>query len=225
MDQNKFYPGEFFSLEDFEYRAVFILNQPAWETIRNIKQYISDQFSSGKLSTKISKTLGATYDGDSISLGDGTKVFTGAYIGNNVIIGRNCEIRPGAFIRGNVIIGDDVVIGNSTEVKNAIILNNSSAAHFNYVADSIVGNNCNLGAGTILSNIRFDYFTTERTILVRDGEEKIDSGLRKFGAIFGDRSQTGCQAVLSPGTVVGRESILGGSRIHLGTIKAGSKLY
>jgi NDP-sugar pyrophosphorylase family protein len=225
MNQEKFYPERFFELENFVHKEVFVLDQPAWETIKIIKQYINNWFLSGELKSDFQKTIGSYYEGKNISIGKGTRIYPGAYIGDNVIIGENCEIRPGAFLRGNLIIGDNVVIGNSTEAKNAILLNNSNAPHLNYIGDSIVGNDCNLGAGTILSNIRFDYFTTDRTILVRNGDEKIDSSLRKLGAIFGDRAQTGCQAVLSPGTIVGKGAILGGSRIHLGIIEQESKLY
>jgi NDP-sugar pyrophosphorylase family protein len=225
MNQEEFNPEKYFDLGNFLHKKVFILDQPVWKTIKKIKEYISDQFSSEKLKSDFQKTNGSYYEGKNIFIGKGTKIYPGAYIGDNVIIGENCEIRPGAFLRGDLIIGSNVIIGNSTEAKNAIFLNNSNAPHLNYVGDSIIGNNCNLGAGTILSNIRFDYFTTDRTILVRNGDEKIDSCLRKFGAIFGDRAQTGCQAVLSPGTIVGKGAILGGSRTHLGIIESGSKLY
>ena len=117
---------------------------------------------------------------------------------------QDCQIRPGAYIRENVIAGDGVVIGNSTEIKNAILFNGVEVPHFNYVGDSILGARAHLGAGAICSNFK----STKEPVKVRIGAEVISTGLRKFGALIGDRAEVGCNAVLNPGTVVGRESII-----------------
>lgn len=216
----QFQPENYFDLTSFEHKAVFIENQPIWETLKNIKTFITGAFSTGIIKKSIPNIDGATFVGENISIGEGTKIFPGAYISDNVIIGKNCQIRPGAFIRENVIVGDDCVVGNSTELKNTIMLNESKAPHFNYIGDSIIGNGCNLAAGTITGNLRFD----SANIIIKLGEEKIDTGLRKFGVILGDNSQTGCNAVFNPGTLVGKNSLLGSSKSHSGIIEAGSRI-
>lgn len=211
----------YFDLSDFTHRPVFLENEPLWETLKNIKPYIKKAFESGDVKKSVIVNDKVSIDGQNVSIGEGAKLYPGAYLGDNIIIGRNCEIRPGAFIRDNVIVGDNCTIGNSSEIKNTIILNNSNAPHFNYVGDSIIGNGCNFGAGTITGNLRFD----QRNILIKVGEEKIDTGLRKFGVILGDGSQTGCNAVFNPGTFVGKNSFLGSSQTHLGIIESESRIY
>ena len=125
-----------------------------------------------------------------------------ALIEGPAIICKDSEIRHCAYIRGNAIIGEGCVIGNSCEVKNAIIFNKSQVPHFNYVGDSILGYHAHMGAGSIVSNLKSD----GKNITVKDGEEKMETGLRKFGAIVGDNVEIGCNSVLNPGTVVGRNS-------------------
>ena len=119
-------------------------------------------------------------------------------------IGKNCEIRHGAYIRENVVIGDDCVIGNACELKNAILFNEAAVPHFNYVGDSILGHRAHLGAGVKISNIKL---TTGNIFLDKDGMP-FDTGLRKFGALVGDRAEVGCNAVLNPGSVLGRGSMV-----------------
>ena len=125
-----------------------------------------------------------------------------ALIEGPAIICKDSEIRHCAYIRGNAIIGEGCVIGNSCEVKNAIIFNKSQVPHFNYVGDSILGYHAHMGAGSIVSNLKSD----GKNITVKDGEEKMETGLRKFGAIVGDNVEIGCNSVLNPGTVVGKNS-------------------
>ena len=125
-----------------------------------------------------------------------------ALIAGPCIIGKGAQIRHGAYIRGAVIIGDGAVIGNSTELKNCIICDGAALPHYNYVGDSVIGYRAHLGAGAIVSNLRSD----RDEIFVRCGGESISSGLRKFGAIVGDRCEIGCGAVLNPGCIVGRDS-------------------
>jgi len=118
------------------------------------------------------------------------------------IIGENTEVRPGAFIRGKALVGNDCVIGNSTELKNVIIFNHVQVPHYNYVGDSILGFCSHMGAGSITSNVKSD----KTLVVVKDGEERIETGLKKFGAMLGDHVEVGCNSVLNPGTVIGRNT-------------------
>ena len=119
-------------------------------------------------------------------------------------IGARSEIRPGAFVRGNVIAGEDCVIGHGAEIKNTLMMDRVHAPHRPYVGDSILGNDAHLGAGVVLSNLRLD----QKNVVVRLPDETIDSGLRKFGAILGDRAEVGCNAVLNPGALLGRRALV-----------------
>lgn len=120
------------------------------------------------------------------------------------IIGHGTEVRPGAFIRGSVLIGDGAVIGNSTEIKNAIIFDGVQLPHYNYVGDSVLGYRSHLGAGAVISNFKLDH----TNIRVRSGGEVTETGLRKFGAILGDGVEVGCNSVIFPGTIVGRGTLV-----------------
>lgn len=131
------------------------------------------------------------------------KRFPNNYIAGPCIIGPDTEIRPGAFIRGNVLIGAGCVAGNSTELKNVIIFDGVQVPHYNYVGDSILGYKSHMGAGALTSNVKQD--KTLVTVRLPDGS-RIETGLKKFGAILGDHVEVGCGAVLNPGTVIGRES-------------------
>jgi len=119
-------------------------------------------------------------------------------------IGPGTEIRPGAFIRGNVIVGANCVLGNSCEFKNCLLMDGAQVPHFNYVGDSILGNGAHLGAGVICSNLRLD----QQPVAVRLDGKLIDTGLRKFGAILGDKAEVGCNAVLNPGTLLGKRALV-----------------
>ncbi|MGJ3242986.1 MAG: UDP-N-acetylglucosamine diphosphorylase [Opitutales bacterium] len=122
-------------------------------------------------------------------------------------IGPDCELRAGVYIRGNVIAGRGCVLGNSCEFKNSLLLDEAKIPHFSYVGDSVIGNRVNLGAGTILSNLRFD----GRPVRATGPDGPIDTGTRKFGALIGDDAQTGCHAVLQPGVILGRKAVVMGS--------------
>ena len=119
-------------------------------------------------------------------------------------IGEGTEIRPGAFIRGNVIVGANCVLGNACEFKNCLLMDGAQVPHFSYVGDSILGNGAHFGAGVICSNLRLD----QKLITVRTPAEVFETGLRKFGAIVGDRAEVGCNAVLNPGTVLGPRALV-----------------
>jgi NDP-sugar pyrophosphorylase family protein len=128
----------------------------------------------------------------------------GVMIKGPAIIGRNCQIRHNAYIREDVIIGDNCVVGNSSELKTAFLFNNAQAPHFNYVGDSILGHKAHLGAGVILSN----YKLVTGTVTVEMDGQPFDTGLRKFGALLGDAVEVGCNSVLNPGTILGRNSVI-----------------
>jgi NDP-sugar pyrophosphorylase family protein len=119
-------------------------------------------------------------------------------------IGARTDIRPGAFVRGNVIVGEDCVLGNACEYKNCLLMDGVATPHYNYVGDSILGNKAHLGAGVICSNYRLDH----RDVLVRVGDALHPTGLRKFGAIVGDGAEVGCNAVLNPGTLLGKRALV-----------------
>ena len=137
-----------------------------------------------------------------VYVADDAKIWPGAIIDGPAIIGHKAEVRPGAFIRGYVIVGDGAVVGNSTEVKNSILLDEAKLPHYNYVGDSIIGFRAHMGAGAIASNLRLD----KRNVAIGSGNEKLDTGARKIGVFLGDYAEVGCGCVLCPGTIVGREA-------------------
>lgn len=147
---------------------------------------------------------GAVMVGRNIKIGKGVLIEPGAMIKSPAIIGDHTEIRQGAYLRGNCLIGKRCVVGHATEVKHSIFLNDAKAGHFAYLGDSILGTRVNLGAGTKCANLRF----LPGTISIRTDGTKFDTGLRKLGAIIGDDCQTGCNAVTSPGAILGPESLL-----------------
>ncbi|MHC4938424.1 MAG: acyltransferase [Planctomycetota bacterium] len=193
--------AEFFDLDGFEHAAVFDGCEHAWDVLARIAPYVREH-AEMKVEGRVEE--GAHLIGN-VTVGEGTIVRSGAYILGPAIIGRNCDIRPCAFFRGDVLIGDNCIVGNSTEVKNTLMLNGAMAPHYNYCGDSVLGNDVNLGAGTKLSNWKI---SEDKTVRLRHGDELIDTGLNKFGALLGDGCQTGCNAVLNPGTVLGRNVLV-----------------
>lgn len=130
------------------------------------------------------------------------QVFPSAYIGAPCIIGANTEVRHCAFVRGSALVGENCVVGNSAELKNVIIFDNVQTPHYNYVGDSILGYKSHMGAGSITSNVKSD----KTDIVIKNGNEAIDTGMKKIGAMLGDYVEVGCNSVLNPGTIVGRNS-------------------
>lgn len=130
------------------------------------------------------------------------KISPSAYVGAPCIIGENTEVRHCAFIRGSALVGNNCVVGNSTELKNVILFDNVQVPHYNYVGDSILGYKSHMGAGSITSNVKSD----KSLVTVNSCSEKIATGLKKFGAVLGDFVEVGCNSVLNPGTVIGRNS-------------------
>lgn len=130
------------------------------------------------------------------------KVFPSAYIGAPCIIGANTEVRHCAFIRGSALVGENCVVGNSAELKNVIIFDNVQTPHYNYVGDSILGYKSHMGAGSITSNVKSD----KTNVVIKSAEGNIETGIKKIGAMLGDYVEVGCNSVLNPGTIIGRNS-------------------
>ena len=147
---------------------------------------------------------GAVLMGSQIAIGKGVLIESGALIKSPAIIGDYTEIRQGAYLRGYCLTGTHCVIGHTTEVKHSIFFGSAKAGHFAYLGDSILGRDVNLGAGTKFANLRF----LPGNVSIRTSEGLIDTGRRKFGAILGDKAQTGCNSVTNPGTLIGKEGIL-----------------
>ncbi len=166
-----------------------------WEVLTKIEECI----------IKLGKTLNPTeYEekGENIWIAKSAKVAPTAYIAGPAIIGKNAEIRHCAFIRGKAIVGEGAVVGNSTELKNVILFNKVQVPHYNYVGDSILGYKSHMGAGSITSNVKSD----KKLVIVKNGKEQIETGLKKFGAMLGDEVEVGCGSVLNPGTVIGKHT-------------------
>jgi len=166
-----------------------------WEALPKISDFI--------------KELGASLDSseydkvdENVWIAKSAKVAKTANINGPAIIGKNAEVRHCAFIRGNAIVGEGAVVGNSTELKNVVLFNKVQVPHYNYVGDSILGYKSHMGAGSITSNVKSD----KTLVVVKGAEEEIATGLKKFGAMLGDEVEVGCNSVLNPGTVIGRNS-------------------
>lgn len=166
-----------------------------WEVLTKIKDFIIN------LGESLNKE---EYDkvGENVWIAKSAKVAESAYINGPAIIGKNAEVRHCAFIRGNAIVGENAVVGNSTELKNVILFNNVQVPHYNYVGDSILGYKSHMGAGSITSNVKSD----KKLVIVKNEDEKIETGLKKFGAMIGDNVEVGCGSVLNPGTVIGKNT-------------------
>ena len=156
--------------------------------------------------------------GDNIWIAKSAKVFDSAYLNGPLIIDEDAEVRQCAFIRGNAIVGKGATVGNSTELKNAVLFNGVQVPHFNYIGDSILGHMSHTGAGSITSNLKSD--KTLVTVLL-DGK-KVETGVKKFGAMLGDHVEVGCNSVLNPGTVIGPDTNIYPTSCVRGCIPAGS---
>ena len=173
-------------LEKFEY---------PWEALPEISKFILE------IGPMLDKDI-YEQKGENIWIAKSANVYPSAYIKGPAIIGENAEVRHCAFIRGNAIVGNNAVVGNSTELKNVILFNNVQVPHYNYVGDSILGYKSHMGAGSITSNVKSD----KKLVIVKNGEEKIETGLKKFGAMIGDGVEVGCGSVLNPGSVIGKNT-------------------
>ena len=182
-----------------------------WEVLPKISAFIvelGNQLSSEEYEKR----------GENVWVAKSAKVAPTAYINGPAIIGKESEIRHCALIRGNAIVGEGAVVGNSTELKNVVLFNKVQVPHYNYVGDSILGYRAHMGAGSITSNVKSD----KTLVVVKDGEDQIPTGLKKFGAMLGDCVEVGCNSVLNPGTVVGRNAQIYPTSCVRGVIRANS---
>ncbi|MEM7335194.1 MAG: glucose-1-phosphate thymidylyltransferase [Chloroflexota bacterium] len=205
-------PTDFFDIQDEETAVFFEDCTYVWEAIFKIKTHI------GRLVGDQQTILGEVMDGAYVSdqpiyIGEGARIEPGAYVDGPAYIAPGAVVRHGAFVRENVIMLSGAILGHASEAKNSLLLKNAHAPHFNYVGDSIMGQNTNLGAGTKLSNLTINSQKDPETgkrptvILMVDGEQ-YDTGLAKIGAIIGDDTQTGCNSVLNPGCLLGPRSLV-----------------
>lgn len=195
-----FKPDQYLSLDHTEHRVIFDNIENVWEALAEISNYLKFRLKpaiNGRL-------IGKPFISNAVFIGKGTVIEQGAMIKGPAWIGENCEIRNGAYVRENVIVGDGCVLGNSSEFKNCLIFDGAQVPHFNYVGDSILGWKAHLGAGVILSNVKLD--KSEVTVFAEG--KMLPSGLRKFGAIIGDQAEIGCNSVLSPGSIIGKSSVI-----------------
>ncbi len=187
--------AELYTLEETIAKDIFDGVTYPWEVLPKIGEFI----------VKLGNTLPPErYEkkGENVWIAKSAKVFESACIIGPAIIDEEAEIRHCAFIRGNAIVGKGAVVGNSTELKNVILFNKVQVPHYNYVGDSILGYKAHMGAGSITSNVKSD----KTLVVVRAGEESCETGLKKFGAMLGDNVEIGCNSVLNPGTVIGRQA-------------------
>ena len=175
-----------------------------WEVLPKIKEFIIE------LGNQLNKD---EYEqkGENVWIAKTAKVAPTAYINGPAIIGKDAEIRHCAFIRENAIIGEGAVVGNSTELKNVILFNKVQVPHYNYVGDSILGYKSHMGAGSITSNVKSD----KKLVVVKNGDAKIETGLKKFGAMIGDNVEVGCGSILNPGSFIGKNTNI----YHLSSVR------
>lgn len=188
---------DLYTLDETIAKDIFEGVKYPWEVLPKIGAFILE----------LGETLSEEeYDkvGEDVWIAKSAEVFESAYIHGPAIIGKGAQIRHCAFIRGNAIVGEGAVVGNSTELKNVILFNKVQVPHYNYVGDSILGYKAHMGAGSITSNVKSD----KTLVTVRYGGEKVKTGLKKFGAMLGDQVEVGCNSVLNPGTVVGKEATI-----------------
>ncbi len=189
--------ADLFDLNETIASEVFNGCEYPWEVLPKIKSFII--------------TLGAalspdeyTHTAEDVWISKTAVVYPSAYINGPCIIGHNSEVRHCAFIRGSAVVGEHAVVGNSTELKNVILFNGVQVPHYNYVGDSILGFKAHMGAGSITSNVKSD----KSNVCVRFIDQKIATNMKKFGAMLGDNVEVGCNSVLNPGTIVGRNSTI-----------------
>jgi UDP-N-acetylglucosamine diphosphorylase / glucose-1-phosphate thymidylyltransferase / UDP-N-acetylgalactosamine diphosphorylase / glucosamine-1-phosphate N-acetyltransferase / galactosamine-1-phosphate N-acetyltransferase len=198
--ETMFEPADLFDLSKTEHSRLFHGCEYAWEALGKIGSYVQAH----ARPELRNRCLGAAYIGEQVVVGEGTVVEDGVMIKGPAIIGRNCQIRHNAYIREAVLVGDNCVVGNASELKNCLLFNEVQVPHFNYVGDSILGHKVHLGAGVILSNYRI----VPGNVAVEVEGQRLDTGLRKFGALLGDGTELGCNVVLNPGSILGRNSVV-----------------
>jgi NDP-sugar pyrophosphorylase family protein len=195
-----FTPSELFDLKQTAHGEIFSGCEFSWEALKKLQDYLAASLRPAQPH----RGAGRAFLGENVFIGEGTVVEDGAMIKGPAIIGRNCQIRHNAYLREHVIVGDNCVIGNSCELVRSLLFNHCQVPHFNYVGDSILGHKAHLGAGVKVSN----YKLTPGQVTVELNGQPFDTGLRKFGALIGDGAEIGCNAVLNPGSIIGRGAII-----------------
>ncbi|MBI3723420.1 glucose-1-phosphate thymidylyltransferase [bacterium] len=198
---NPYSPAELFELEGYAHEELFSGVENAWEALARLQKFLKERIRPG---VRGRVEDGAHVGGD-VEVAEDAHVEAGAYVRGPTILGPGTEVRHGAYVRGYVITGRGCVIGHASECKTAIFLDGAKAPHFAYVGDSILGNRVNLGAGTKLANLKV---VAGGVDVVSPEGKTIATGLRKLGAILGDDVEIGCNAVTSPGTVIGRGTLV-----------------
>ena len=194
-----FKAADLFDLTQTEHAALFDGSNFAWEALKKIGGYLAQIPRQNP-----PKKFPGAHIGEKVIIGEGTVVEPGAMIKGPAIIGKNCQIRHNAYLRESVLIGDDCVVGNASELKNALLFNGAQVPHYNYVGDSILGYQAHLGAGAKISNVKL----VSGNVAVTVAGVPLDTGLRKFGALLGDHAEAGCNAVLNPGSILGRGALV-----------------
>lgn len=197
-------PLDFFDLDHTGHRMLFENVTQVWEVLAKLANYL--QFSLQP--AVLGDLVGQPYIGPEVFVGEGTIIEHGAMLKGPAWIGSGCHIRNGCYVRENVIVGNGVTLGNSCEFKNCLIFDDAQVPHFNYVGDSILGYKSHLGAGSILSNVKLDHGEIHIDPPAGVEGQRVNSHLRKFGAILGDHAEVGCNAVLNPGSIIGRRSVV-----------------
>jgi len=208
---NEFTISNLYNLDETIAGKIFEGKTYPWEVLADIKSFIVE-LGNSLPSDKYDKIA------DDVWVAKSAKVFDSAYLGGPCIIDEEAEVRHCAFIRGSAIVGKKCVVGNSVELKNVILFNNVQVPHYNYVGDSVLGYKSHMGAGSITSNVKSD----KTLVVVRNAEESIETGLKKFGAMLGDNVEVGCNSVLNPGTIIGRGSNIYPTSSVRGYVPAGS---
>lgn len=190
---------DYFELSHTAHPVLFGNDVPVWNVLHHIGEWISAN-APGTIEGDISP---AAHIGENVTIGKGTRVEAGATIVGSAWIGENCVIRAGAYVRENVIAGNSCMLGNSCEFKNCFLFDEVEVPHFSYVGDAVMGHRSHLGAGVILSNVRLD----RKDVAIRNGSKNISTGLRKFSAIIGDNTEIGCNSIISPGSIIGKNCV------------------
>ncbi len=200
-----FPPAAYLDLAETAHADLFAPDEPVWTSLSRLVGYLDERLDRVGSSLQQGSVHPRAVVGERVFVAEGAEIEANAVVKGPAWIGSGTVVRSGAYVRENVIVGENCVLGNSSEFKHCILFNRCEVPHFNYVGDSILGFRAHLGAGVICSNVRLD----REPVKVRDGAGGfIETGLKKFGAIIGDRTEVGCNAVLSPGAILGRDCLV-----------------
>lgn len=193
----EFTANRFFDLSSFSWKDIFPKDKPVWEALNNLDVFVKELFATGVVTANYQ-------DRDDVFVGKGTQIQEGVKITGPAIIGKNCMISHMSLLRGTCLLGDNVHVGHAVEVKESILLHGATAAHLNYIGDSIIGNNVNIAGGAILANFRLD----KKPVVIKTGSAVVETHREKFGSVLGDEANIGVNAVLNPGTLLGKKVIV-----------------